>query len=408
MTTANDPRGLSQRGKRLVDTPPASGYLREHFARSASESYIPLCVAENKLVGGLIAPALGRAREVPESVLGYDRMIGSLAFRSKLARFMGRSFLGRTFAPEDLAVLAGAGSVLELLFAVIADPGDGVLVPTPSYAGFWPDLETRDELRLVPVHCPPSDGFRLTTQRLDEALASAGCRVRALLFTSPDNPTGRVFGAPELQALVDWTRARDIHLVMDELYALSVFGERSFVSAASLGPLGQNVHIVWAFSKDFAASGLRTGVLVSENEAVLAGVDALAYWACCSGLTQHVLGELIADDAWVDGYVAEMRSRLKNAYLEVSSALAAEGLDFLPSDAGFFLLLDLRRFLAEPSWNAEDALWRRLLDETNVNLTPGSACRIVEPGFMRLCFAAVPTERALEAVKRLGRALRPA
>ena len=100
MTAANDPRGLSQRGKRLVDTPPASGYLLEHFARSASESYIPLCVAENKLVGELVAPALGRAREVPESVLGYDRMIGSLAFRSKLARFMARTSFGRSCAPQ--------------------------------------------------------------------------------------------------------------------------------------------------------------------------------------------------------------------------------------------------------------------------------------------------------------------
>ena len=73
-------------------------------------------------------------------------------------------------------------------------------------------------------------------------------------------------------------------MVFDEVYALSVFGERAFTSGASLRQsMGERVHVVWAFSKDFGASGLRCGVLVSENEAVLAAVDSLAYWACCSG-----------------------------------------------------------------------------------------------------------------------------
>jgi aspartate/methionine/tyrosine aminotransferase len=406
---------LSQRGQELVSRPPSAEYLREHFAHSAQgfdasarpDGYIALCIAENRLVWDLLQPKVTAGRDVPARALGYDAMIGAWPFREQLARFLARRVLGRAVEPRHLAVLAGAGSVLEILFHALADPGDGVLIPTPSYAGFWPDLETRDGLTIVPVHCDSAEGFRLTTGQLDRALAGAGRPVRALLFTSPNNPLGTVYTREELEEILAWAERARIHVVFDEVYALSVFGERAFVSSATLRPrLGERVHIVWAFSKDFAASGLRCGVLVSENEAVIAAVDALAYWACCSGDTQFVLGEMISDDAWVDRYAAEMQSRLGSAYIATTSALAEEGIPFLPAEAGFFFLCDLRAFLAAPSWEAERALWRRLLEEAGVNLTPGSACRVNEPGFMRLCFAGVAPETAVLAVRRIGKALR--
>ena len=163
---------------------------------------------------------------------------------------------------------------------------------------------------------------------------------------------------------------------------------------------------MWAFSKDFAASGLRCGVLVSENERVLAAVDGLAYWACCSGDTQYLLGEMVADDQWVDRYVALMQGRLGQAYHAVTAALTEGGVGFVPAGAGFFVLLDLRPFLPEPTWEAEHALWWTLLEETGVNLTPGAALRAPEPGFARLCFAGVPTDVAVEGVERMARVLR--
>jgi aspartate/methionine/tyrosine aminotransferase len=381
-------------------------YLKEHFARTGQPGYVPLCVAENKLVSDLLLDRMKRCREVPASVLGYDAMIGSAAFRERLASFLARAFLGRRFAPDQLAVLAGAGTVLETLFHVLGDPGDAVLVPTPSYAGFWLDLETRDELSIVPVHGESGDDFRLTPEALDRAFDASERPVRALLFTSPDNPIGRIYSPDEIRAVVRWAEARDIHLVVDEVYALSIHGERDFTSVASLGPLGPSVHVVWAFSKDFAASGLRAGVLVSENADVLRAVDALAYWGCVSGDTQWLLGCMIADDAWVDAFVAENRARLSSAKRAVTRALRSHQIRHIEPEAGFFLLVDLREFLERPSFDAERALLRRLLDETGVNLTPGAACRIAEPGFARLCFAAVAEGVAVDAVLRLGRVLR--
>ena len=405
---------LSRRGQRLLASPPFPEYLQEHFDRVESlydplanpGGYIPLSVAENKLLGASLLDRMAAASDVPPTVLGYDSMVGSEEFRRQLARFMGRTFLGRRFEPEQLAVLAGAGSVLEILFHNLCDPGDAVLVPTPSYAGFWADLETRDDLAIVPVHTESADDFRLTADLLDRAVEASDRPVKALLFTSPNNPLGRVYPSAEIEEVAAWGRAAGIHVVFDEIYALSVFEERPFTSCARVLPeLGEMVHVVWAFSKDFGASGLRCGVLVSENEALLQAVDGLAYWACCSGHTQHLLGQVIADDAWIDDYVARNQSALGSAYARVTAALTEEGIPFLPAEAGFFLLCDFRGSLEEPTWEAEHALWRRLLDHTNVNLTPGAACHNVEPGFLRLCFASIATDAVVTGVRRLGSAL---
>lgn len=406
---------LSGRGEDLLARPPTPPYLREHFARRGDPwhpernpgGYVAMCVAENKLLADLLLPKMAECRDVPPEVLGYDDMVGSLPFRRRLARFMGRSFLGRTFDPDQIAVLAGAGSVLEALFYAIGDPGDGVLVPTPSYAGFWADLTTRNALTIVPAHCAGDRSFRVTTSVLDEALARAGCPVKALLFTSPSNPLGRVYGREEILEVAAWAGSRGLHVVFDEIYALSAFGPAAFVSAADVLPsLGESVHLVWAFSKDFGASGLRCGVLVSENQRLLEAVNGLAYWACCSGDTQHLLGRMIEDDTWADSFVRESRDRVREAHRRVAAALEEQGIPVLPADAGIFVLCDLRSFMTEPSWEAEDVLWWHILEEANVNLTPGSACHVGEPGFMRLCYAAEPTDAVIAGIRRVGALLR--
>jgi aspartate/methionine/tyrosine aminotransferase len=405
---------LSRRGARLADSPSVPEYVLAHFERSEEpwdprerpDGYVALCIAENRLMWDVLSARLGDVGVVPERVLGYDAMIGALPFREQLASFMGRRILNRPVDPEHLAVVAGAGSVLELLFYAIADPGDAVLVPTPSYSGFWADLETRDELVIVPVNRSADDDYRLSPDALDAALEGSKTPVRALLFTTPDNPLGRVFSPDELTGVLDWAHRRGIHVVFDEVYALSVFGERPFVSVATLrASLGPRVHVVWAFSKDFGASGLRCGVLYSENARLLQAVDGLAYWSACSGDTQYRLGALVADEPWVDGYITEMQTRLRRAYERTRTALDAAGIKHLPADAGIFLMCDLRPFLDESSWAGEDALWRRMISVANVNLTPGSACRATEPGFFRLCYASEPTDAVVAAIGRLGRVL---
>ncbi|MGI9645280.1 MAG: aminotransferase class I/II-fold pyridoxal phosphate-dependent enzyme [Ilumatobacteraceae bacterium] len=403
---------LSDRGRQLVASPPFPPYLQEHFRRvgareAVGSDYVGLCVAENKLVHDLLDAKITQCRTPPGAALGYGPWLGSPEVRRTIAQFLGRTVLGRPIDERHVAVLAGAGAVLETVFYCVADPGDGVLIPTPSYAGFWADLGTRDGLRILPVDGHRDDGFDISIEQYQRAYEAAPCNVRAMLITSPSNPLGAVYERDRLAEILDWADERGLHVVLDELYALSTYGDDPFVSGATLRErLGETTHVVWAFSKDFAMSGLRCGVLVSENEALLDAVDGLAYWSSCSRDTQTLLAALVSDDVWVDSFVTENQRRLRAAHDSTTSALADASIPFVPAAAGFFLLCDLRDHMQGASWDAERDLWRHLLDRTNVNLTPGEACRVNEPGFFRVCFAAEPTAAVVAGIGRIADHLR--
>ena len=402
---------LSERGARFADRSPLSEYMvvsREladrRWGPDRTDGFIDMSTAENKLMWDLIGPQVGRAREVPPSAIGYGDTRGSAALRASVSEFASKHFLGRPIDAESVCTMAGAGSVLEAIFWALCDPGDGVLVATPGYAGFWMDLENRDEAVIVPVSTDPEKGFRITPEALDRAWESTERPIKALLLASPDNPTGRVFGAAELTAIIDWTRSRGIHLVSDEIYALSVYGDAEFVSVSDLTDLGDDVHIVWAISKDFAASGLRCGFLFSHNERLRSAVSGQAIWAAVSGRTQHLVAELLRDHEWLDRYLSEMPVRLAAAHDTLTAGLTGAGVPHVAGEAGFFLIADLRDFLASPTFEAERDLWRRMVDH-GVNLTPGKAIRSPEPGLFRVCFTATPTESLPLAVDRIQRAI---
>ena len=100
--------------------------------------------------------------------------------------------------------------------------------------------------------------------------------------------------------------------------------------------------------------------------------------------------------------MALLQRRLGDVYRQVTAALDAAGIPFVPADGGIFVLCDFRSDLTAQTPAAEAALWRRFLEKGHVNLTPGAACRIQEPGFMRLCFAAEPTATVLAGIERLA------
>ncbi len=149
-----------------------------------------MSTAENALVWDLLEPEFSKARSVPASASRYGDTRGSASFRRAVADLAGRTFVGRDVDPDSICTMAGAGAVLEAVFHAVCDPGDGVLVATPGYAGFWMDLETRDEAVIVPVPTRWEDGFRISLDALDRAFDSSTRPIRALLLSSPDNREG--------------------------------------------------------------------------------------------------------------------------------------------------------------------------------------------------------------------------
>ena len=103
---------------------------------------------------------------------------------------------------------------------VPAEENDTVLIPSPYYAAFSNDLGVRAKLNLKGIDC----GGIIGVDGLEE---SYDYRVKIVLITNPHNPTGRIYSVEELKEIVEWCRRRKVHLIVDEIYCMSVFkGER--------------------------------------------------------------------------------------------------------------------------------------------------------------------------------------
>ena len=413
-----DKHGLSPRG--VAATVPALSYYPAFMAaaadpwsrdRPADQGVINLCVAEDKQSSDLVAAQLAaQASEcaVPGTELGYCDMRGTGALRASLARYVSRTLApGAACDPEHLCVSAGCGAVFDILAHALASPGECFLVPAPWYAAFVNDLRVR--AGVVARAVPEPDGALVPSVAALEAarLAAqrAGSPARALLLVNPGNPTGQVLPPDRVRELLAWGLAAGLHVISDEVYAGSVFDPAAgpqFVSAAlhaqapgglpgvSAEAVRDRLHIVFGFSKDFAASGMRAGVLWSANPALQRALGNLGYFCAVSVQTQRSLAALLDDEAWLRSFAAEHNARLRASRDAASAALASAGLSHAPATAGMFLWADLRPALPpNPTPDDERTAWQELYQgEARVLLTPGADCAAPEPGFFRMCFAA--------------------
>jgi 1-aminocyclopropane-1-carboxylate synthase len=409
--------GLSPRG--IAATVPALSYYPAFVAcaadpwrrESPERGVINLCVAEDKQSSDLVAAQLAAqaaAAAVPGTGLGYDDMRGNANLRDSLSRYVSRSLApGATCDPEHLSVSAGCGAVFDILAHTLASPGECFLVPAPWYAAFVNDLRVR--AGVVARAVPEPDGSLVPTVAALEAARLAaereGAPARALLLVNPGNPTGQVVPPERMKELMTWALSAGLHVVSDEVYAGSVFDPQAgppFVSAqlhaqapgglpgVSADVVRDRLHVVFGFSKDFAASGMRAGVLWSANPAMQRALGNLGYFCAVSVQTQRSLAAMLDDEPWLAGFAKEHNARLRASRDAASAALTSAGLRHAPAGAGMFLWCDFRAALPpNPTPEDERSCWRELYEgDAKVLLTPGVDCAAPAPGFFRLCFAA--------------------
>ncbi|MEX5709352.1 aminotransferase class I/II-fold pyridoxal phosphate-dependent enzyme [Parafrankia sp. FMc6] len=362
------------------------------------DGYINLGTAENRLVWDLLAPRLSDRRPLTAADTQYGPLHGTAAFREQLASFLTGTWQ-TAVDPEHLVVVSGATSALDVIASVLCDPGEAIVVPAPYYGAFDIDLAGRSGARLLPVPAGAGTGFRVTASDIDRALTRArqrGITVRAVALASPGNPVGHVHPPQMLRDVVEVAGRHGVDVVVDEIYAHSVFGGQPFVSCLDpmVSPAAGRVHAVWGFAKDFGLPGFKIGVLYSPRPDVCAAARAFAYFAPASTETQALLRDLLADRVWVARFLAESRRRLALSYASAAGLLTAAGIPFVPVGAGFSLWADLGAWLDAPTFAAERALGEGILDRARVNILPGQFFAGPEPGWFRICHA---TDQAMVA-----------
>lgn len=312
------------------------------------------------------------------------------------------SHLGIEVAPNELCVTTGGSEALLFAMLAIADPGDEIIVFEPTYANYFGFARMTD-VRVVPVTVDPATGYHLPPAAEIEARITP--RTRALLFTTPGNPTGAVYSYEELEVLSDIAARHNLFLISDETYREIVFEGPRDMSMLKVEATRDQTIVVDSVSKRFSATGARIGCITSPHPDVMEGVSRFAQARLSTPtVEQRAVVPLLRDSAtYTDALKSIYRGRRDVVFRALENI---PGVRVRRPEGAFYILAvfpidDGERFA---SWLLTDFR----LDGETVMIAPGDGF-YVTPGLgkqeVRLAF--VLEEDALDrAIMVLREALR--
>jgi aspartate/methionine/tyrosine aminotransferase len=292
---------------------------------------------------------------------------------------------GYAVDPAQVLVTNGGKQAVYESFAGLLDPGDEVLVPTP----FWTTYP--EAIRLaggvpVEVFAGPEQGYLVTVDQLEAALTP---RTKVLLFVSPSNPTGAVYGADAVREIGEWAAARGLWVVTDEIYEHLTYDGVPFTSIATAAPsLGDKVVILNGVAKTYAMTGWRVGWMVGPTDLVKAATNLQSHATSnVSNVPQMaalaaVSGPLTAVDEMKVAFDRRRRAM-------VSALNEIEGVECPTPHGAFYAYADVRALLGRsfdgvvPATSAE--LAALILEKVEVAVVPGEA--FGPSGYLRLSYA---------------------
>ena len=167
---------------------------------------------------------------------------------------------GLAYASDELIVTAGATEALAATFLALLDPGDEVIVPVPAF-GLYESLVRMAHGRVVPLDTTRT-GFQIEADALEALVCD---RTKAIVITSPNNPTGCVYDTGALDAVARVAQQRDIFVVCDDVYNRLCY-EGGYERFAVRHPeLRDRTVVVDSFSKPWAMTGWRLGWLAAAS-----------------------------------------------------------------------------------------------------------------------------------------------
>lgn len=315
----------------------------------------------------------------------YSRGPGSIELCTKVSEQMNRLW-GLQSLPETVMITPGAKQALLYSMMITMEPGDELLIPAPA----WPTYDGQASLLGIhPVFTATDENFHPDLEDMRKSITE---KTRCILINSPNNPTGAVYTPDEIQGIVDIAVEHDLWIISDEIYARLVWSDWPHVSPASLPNGAERTLVVTGFSKSFAMTGWRLGVLTGPKEAMAAA------FACQANANSHVPTFLMpaAEIALnQDNYVEEFCEQyLKTRTLLCDAIDEIPGLRLRSPEGAFYAFIDITGTGMSDIEFADKAL-----EEARVQLIPGSLIQGGE-GHVRVSYATEESQ-IIEGIQRL-------
>jgi len=322
---------------------------------------------------------------------GYSENAGLLKLREEI---VGKLKRDNKIEANTAQVLVTVGAIEGLSAAVMAviDPGDEVILPSPTYS---------THIRIVtiasgkPVLVPTieEDGFVLDIESIKKAITP---RTKAILYCSPSNPTGTVFSEKQLRQIAEIAMENNLVVITDEAYEYFTFDDHKHFSIASIPEMKKNVISCYTFTKTYAMTGWRIGYLHADEELIPQITKAHIPFAICTPVVSQyaALGALQGSQDCV--------AKFREHYLATRN-LMCERLDNLSSvfdyqkPGGSYLMFP-GILLDEGKDSTSFCI--KLLKEAKVSTTPGIAFGPTGQSHLRLSFC-VSEEEINKAFDRM-------
>jgi aspartate aminotransferase len=380
---------IASRVSQLTGEGALAVYSRAKELERAGRSIIHLELGEPELHPA--APVVDALRDA--AAAGRDRYVstrGISELREAIADYLKRT-RRLEVTPEQVLVAPGCKMALSLAMMALIEPGDEVLYPDPGFP-IYPSFTRGLGATAVPFGLEGKHNFQ---PDLDEIAAKITTRTTALIFNSPNNPTGTVFNAEALRKIAELAEKHDLWILSDEIYARILF-DGEYQSIWSLPGVAERTVIIDGFSKSFAMTGWRLGYAVAAKRVVDA-MDLLVLntFTCVAEFTQVAAIEALRDSTHaVDAMVAEYRKRRD---LFVSGLNGIPGFRCQTPGGAFYAWVNIE----ETGLAAEDVA-KLLLEEAGVAGIAGAAFGGGGKNYLR--FSLVSARHSLEdALERMQR-----
>jgi aspartate aminotransferase len=358
-------------------------------------------------IGDSPFPSTPHAKEagvlaIEENKTGYCPSLGLPSFRDAAARFASEEFRYQAKA-ENIVVASGAKPFEQYFAEALLDPGDGVLIFSPHFPTYIPNLERRGA-RPVLVPLLAENAFRPRAEDVARFLET-DAKPRAIFLNSPHNPTGGVATRDDLAAIADVVRGTDLMVFSDEPYCHMVW-EGAHESILAQPGMLDHVVAAYTFSKSYSMSGWRVGFAVAHPVVVEAIGKLINTTASCSPPLAQLAAQaaLEKDQATRDDYMQRFRNKVERLTRGLSTI---EGLRVARPAGTFYVFPDVRPLcnrLGITSHGLALYLLEGADDAFGVACLGGECFGEAGAGFLRFS-CAEPDERIDQAVAFLPEAL---
>ncbi|MBO5758312.1 MAG: aminotransferase class I/II-fold pyridoxal phosphate-dependent enzyme [Clostridia bacterium] len=305
----------------------------------------------------------------------YTSNAGNLSLRTEIGKYLDRRFGLRYNPADEIVVTVGGSEAIDIAIRAIVEPGDEVIIPMPSFVCYEPIVRLSGGVPVI-INTTFEDKFKLTAKQLKAAITD---KTKLLVLPYPNNPTGAIMDADDLEEIAAVLRGTNIAVLSDEIYAELTFGKKH-VSIATLDGMWERTIIVSGFSKAYAMTGWRLGYLCAPAPLAKQMLKIHQYAIMCAPTT----AQFAAEEALRNGdedieYMAEEYDRRRRY---IYAGLTKLGIECFEPEGAFYIYPYIGKFGL-----SSEEFCQRLLVEQKCAIVPGTAFGACGEGFARISYA---------------------